>query len=853
MNLSRFMPRLVASLVLTLLVGLVSGLPGTALAAGHASAQPVAALVGQRPAASDGPAVLTFKYDNKRSGSNPSETSLTTENVNVNQFGRQATFDVDGQIYAQPLYLPGLEIHGHARNVVFVATEHDSIYAFDADATSASRALLWHTSFLRRGVRVPSNGDVACNDLQPEIGITGTPVIDAATRTMYVVAFTSEGGHLVYRLHALDISTGRDRKGSPVTIQASVHGGGAGSHRGVITFDPKFERQRAGLLLANGRIYIAWGSFCDNMPYHGWILSYTYNGTAFHQVAVFNDTPDGARAGIWGAGGALAADDDGFLYYTSGNGSFNLNSGGRNTGDSVVKLAPGLHLIDYFTPFNQACLESADADLGSAAPLLLPGDNELITSGKEGRIYVIERNHMGHYRTIANVCSHQGRTDVDQVLQEFPPTTLGGLFSTPAYWNGPDGEYVYFASVGRHVVAYRLSHGRLSARPQSATPEGLPYPGANVVISSNGGAPGTGVLWLIDARSVLRAYDATDLGHELYNSNQNARRDSFTSHTKFSVPTVAGGKVFVPTAKALLVFSLLHEAPLQGQSAQSQSDRDPQGTQDTMSLHMTRPGPDATPGAAATHAGLGRGPGEARPGPIAAPVRSGRPGGPAETPTPSPTPVPTPTATLGEPEPTPSPTPTAAAPALGPAKAPAYNNTGVSDDSQPASANFDQSGNSYSAEALQKAGINPGDHVFAGGFVFVWPNALAGEPDNYIAAGQTLPLLRRPHARVLGLLGAADHGAAQGQLLITYSDGSSVKVQLTFSDWTLSKGKDRLAASNATAISLPYFNSPGGQVQTPCYVYDVAIPIPAGKTVKSVTLPAQVKGGRMHIFAVALK
>ncbi|WP_069806231.1 hypothetical protein [Thermogemmatispora onikobensis] len=873
-NLSRLLPRVAAALPLLLLGGLLfsSWLPGgtgRALAWRPSSDQQVAGH-GSHPAAyaapASGTAVLTFKYNNRHSGHNPAEMLLTTSNVNASTFGKRLTLAVDGQVYAQPLYVPSLPIQGRARNVVFVATEHDSVYAFDADATSPERALLWRTSFVGRGAQVPTNHDVACNDLVPEIGITGTPVIDGSTRTLYVVAFTKEGGRLIYRLHALDITTGQERKGSPVTIQASVRGTGAGSRRGLLAFDPRFQRQRAALVLANGRIYIAWGSFCDNMPYHGWIMSYQYNGSAFRQMAVFNDTPDGARAGIWGSGGALTADEHGFLYFTSGNGSFNLQLGGRNAGDSVGKLSPDLRLVDYFTPFNERCLDDADADLGSAAPLLLPTVGELIASGKEGRIYVLARNHLGRYHTIPDACNHQGRNDVDQIVQEFPPTTIGGLFSTPAYWNGPEGEYVYFASVNRPVVAYRLINGRLSSQPVSATPEELPFPGANVVVTSSGNQAGTGILWLVDPRGVLRAYDASNLARELYSSDQSPERDALPGYVKFSVPTVADGRVFVPSGKALVIYGLLARGrPLPSPSQTQGAPQQQVESHPVQPLRLPHPGPQTLPGPQ-HRPGPQSEPGPARP--PASDLRAGPSslstlpasgsGAAAAVPVPTAASRPSPAPGMGQPGQAPGQaarsTSSASSPAQpGPRTTPAYNNVGVSNDDRPAQANFDQGGNSYSAQALQRAGVNPGDHVFAGGFVFVWPNVLSGEPDNYVAAGQTLPVEHQPRAKLLGLLGAADHGVARGQLLITFTDGTTQAVPIAFSDWTLDGGGSRPLPGSPQAVSMPYFNSPNGPVQMKCYLFYVSIALPQGKTVKSVTLPAAVSGGRMHVFAVALQ
>lgn len=500
--------------------------------------------------------VLTYKYDNFRTGANTHETILTPANVDVRHFGKRVAYPVDGQIYAQPLYLPGVTIGGQVHNVVFVATEHDSVYAFDANTQDVGKGLLWHTSFLLTNALTPTNGDVSCNDTIPEMGITGTPVIDARTGTLYVVAFTKEQGRFIYRLHALDVTTGQPK--ASMLIQASVAGYGLGSSGGRVAFDARHERQRAGLVLGNnGRIYIAWGSFCDNKPYHGWVMSYAFDGTMLRQVNVFNDTSDAQQGGLWGSGGALAADDNDNIYYISGNGSFNLNTGGNSSGDSVVMLSPDLRLRDYFTPFNQSCLSHIDADLGSSGPLLEPDHPVIIAAGKEGRIYVINRNHMGHYHTLANVCNRQRLTSVDQVLQESAPGQIGGLFNTPGYWNG----FVYLASVNKPTYAYRLTgQGTFhSFTPVSKTPESFGFTGGNLVISSDG--THNGMLWTIDRGNAsgpaLRVYDATNLNRELYNSNEYADRDALDGFVKFTSPTVADGLVFVPTSTSISVYGAL--------------------------------------------------------------------------------------------------------------------------------------------------------------------------------------------------------------------------------------------------------------------------------------------------------
>jgi hypothetical protein len=504
--------------------------------------------------------VTTYRNDNARTGQYPNETILNTSNVNVSQFGKRVSYPVDGQVYAQPLYLPNLSIGGSVHNVVFAATENDSVYAFDADQTSAV-APLWKTSLLPGGAApVPFNA-VSCGDMQPVIGITGTPVIDTSTNTMYVVAYDSEGGNLVYRLHALNVSTGQD-KSPPIVIQASVPGTGAGSSGGTINFDPRVERQRVGLVLANGKIYIAFSSFCDVGNYHGWILGYTYNGSSFTLANMYNDTPAGIQGGIWGGDGALDADSNGNLYFMSGNGTFNASTGGADVGDSFVRLNASLQRQDYFTPFNQNCLSAADQDLGSGGPLLLSAQNALIGAGKEGRPYVVSTTNMGGYTADPNlVCggTDANRTDIDKVQQELPPGTLGSVFSVPAFWNGPSGQSVYFSSVNGPTRAFSWSGGKLSTAPTStATPA---FTGGDPVVSSNGTAAGTGILWTIEDRAILRAYDPSNLTHELYDSQQNASRDGMNGYVKFSSVVVTNGQVFVGLSSSLTIFGLLSTTP----------------------------------------------------------------------------------------------------------------------------------------------------------------------------------------------------------------------------------------------------------------------------------------------------
>ena len=352
--------------------------------------------------------MTTFKNDVERDGDFSNETILNESNVNATQFGKRVQYSVDGQVYAEPLYLPNLTVNGAAHNVVFVATENDSVYAFDADATSAI-APLWKVSLLPSGATAVSNNVSGCGDLTPEIGITGTPVIDPATDTLFVVSYDTEGGNEVYRLHALNVTTGAD-KWPPIVLSGSVPGTGAGSSGGTVSLNPKTNRQRVALLLENGKVYVGFSSFCDIGAYQGWILAYSYSTTAFTLANAYDDVPNGSDGGIWsGSGGGIAGDPSGNVYYISGNGTFDANTGGPDYGDSFVRLNGSLQVQDYFTPYNQLCLSQGDVDLGAGGPLVIPSANVVISAGKEGRPYVVSTTSMGKYTADPNlVC---GGTD----------------------------------------------------------------------------------------------------------------------------------------------------------------------------------------------------------------------------------------------------------------------------------------------------------------------------------------------------------------------------------------------------------------------------------------------------------
>jgi hypothetical protein len=511
------------------------------------------------PPAPAGTAVLTQRGSAGRVGWNSDETVLNDRNVNAADFGKLVAYPVDGKIYSQPLFVPGLRADGRVHNVVIVATEADSVYAFDADATGPPPAPLWHTSFLVHGaVPVQAAGDLTCTSIAPTVGITGTPVIDPATGTMYLIATMKVNGQIVDYLHALNIATGRDRM-PPVEISASVRGTGLGSANGVVSFSASLEQQHMGLLLDNGVVYAGFSSYCGHVPYHGWVLG--YQASDLHRVVVYNDSRDSWGGGIWQSATGLAADPAGNIYFITGNGPFDLNKGGPDAGDTLLEMRPEhgtLAIVQYFTPFYQACLAEKDQDFGSGSPLLLP--KEIIAIGKEGAISVVSRADFGGYHTIHHPCAHMYETDVDHVIQDLPPqTAVGGIWSAETTWTGPSGQYVYTAGQADHLKAWRLVNGKLTA-PASRAHETLVYPGGIPVGSSDGGNPATAIVWMLDQEKgpALRAYSASNVADELYNTQQDPGRDAIPGYDNFCVPTVADGRVFVGTTGELLIYGLLH-------------------------------------------------------------------------------------------------------------------------------------------------------------------------------------------------------------------------------------------------------------------------------------------------------
>ncbi len=505
------------------------------------------------PPAPQAVSVTTYHYDVLRTGANTSETVLTPTNVNQATFGKLASFDVDGQMYGNPLYLANVAIAGGTHNVVYAVTEHDSLYAFDADAKTT--APLWHQSFIdpAAGITTVSSKDdfpVLYEDIYPEVGITSTPVIDSSTGTIYVVAKTKENGKFFQRLHALDVSTGAEKFGGPVAIQASIPGKGVvNDGNGNIVFDPLITNQRCALLLLNGRIYLAFASHGDFDPFLGWLL--VYDAATLKQVTAYAPTADGAGGGIWETGNGPAADSAGNVYVGVGNGDYTAANGGRDFGDSFLKLTvsgSSLQVADWFTPFDFQTLNDLDKDMGSGGPILLPdqpsGPAHLLIGGnKRGDLYVVNRDNMGH--------SHS--SDNSQAVQQIALGT--GLFGNPAVWK----DNLYIGPIKSPLQCYKISAGQLT--PSSKGAETFGYPGTSPSVSSSGDS--NGIVWTIDASAwdngpaVLYAYDANDCGHELYNSTQAGSRDTAGTAVKFTVPTVANGKVYVSGGGLLTVYGLL--------------------------------------------------------------------------------------------------------------------------------------------------------------------------------------------------------------------------------------------------------------------------------------------------------
>jgi len=499
--------------------------------------------------------VTTSQYDNFRTGATLNERTLNPQNVNARQFGKVGAFKVDGPVYAQPLFLPGVEVPGKGtHDVIYVATEHDSVYAFDANRPGDPP--LWQVSFLdeARNITVPSEDDVQCPFIRPEVGITSTPVIDLKSGTLYVLSRTkirhrTSADDYFQHLHALAITTGVEKFGGPKLITASVPGQGSGVVNGNVAFDPLKENARAALTLANNTVYILWGSSCDVDPYHGWVMG--YDAQTLSQKVVLNVNPNGREAGIWLSDTGPAVDAEGNLYVPTGNGTFDADSGGRDYGDSVLKLdGSSLAIRDYFTPHDQDRISEADSDVGSSGPLLLPdqpGSNRhlLLQPTKDSTIYVIDRDNMGKFHR-----------DSDSLLEMIK--MAGGGYGAMAYWNG----HAYFSASDDYLRDYVIKNGQLA--PSASSAMTFANPGATPSVSADGRR--NAIVWAISTKTwngpdtknaVLYAFDATRMGEPIYTSEQNSQRDRAGLATRFVIPVVINGRVYFGTRNEVEVYGLL--------------------------------------------------------------------------------------------------------------------------------------------------------------------------------------------------------------------------------------------------------------------------------------------------------
>lgn len=536
--------------------------------AAQSTNSPQSAAVAAAPVVTSGPLnILTYHDDNARTGENPKETTLKPSNVNSQQFGKVGFLSVQGLVDAEPLYVSQLQIRGAAHNVVFVVTEHDSAYAFDADTF----AKLWQVSLL--GPDETPSDNRGCGQVTPEIGATATPVIDlhaGSHGAMYLVAMSKDSsGKYFQRLHALDLMTGAEMNGSPETIEATFPGSALPNTGGQTDFDPKQYKERTGLVLLNGVVYTAWASHCDFDPYTGWVMG--FDAATLKRISVLNIEPDGSEGAFWMAGAGPAVDESGFMYLLAGNGSFEttLNEHGfpekGDFGNAFLKLGVSdgkLYVADYFDMHNTVDESRKDLDLGSGGTLVLPDMTDssgkvrhlAVGAGKDDIIYLADRDSMGKFNA-----------ENDAIYQEIPSTGTensnglggsGGVYSMPAYFNGK----LYYGAVDDFIRAFRFDHARIVTPAASKTAITFTYPGATPSISSDG--LNDAIVWAVENNTpaVLHAYDANDLTHELYNSNQQRKRDEITGN-KFITPMIAAGKVYVGTPNGVAVFGLLPSKP----------------------------------------------------------------------------------------------------------------------------------------------------------------------------------------------------------------------------------------------------------------------------------------------------
>jgi hypothetical protein len=513
--------------------------------------------------------VLTEHYDNARTGLYV-DTTLNPTNVKQATFGKLAELSVDGKVDAQPLYVQGVTIGGAKHNVLYVVTEHDSIYAFDAEAKpDAGASPLWGPVSAIGTGETSSDAVGGCGQVIPEIGITSTPVIDLATSTIYVIAMTKNGAVYHQRLHALDITTGAEKSGSPKEITANYPGSGEEGDGGTLTFDPKVHKERSALLLDHGQVWTSWSSHCDQNKYTGWLIA--YDETTLAQTAVFNDEPNGSEAAFWSSGAGPAADSAGNIYHETGNGGFEttLTTAGfpnqNDYGNSFIKvsLAAGkISLVDYFTEGNEVIESAGDVDMSSGGLLLLPDSvgsaahpHLLVGGGKDGHIYLLDRDNLGKFNTDGG--NGQIAQDVPNATFNGPPQGGVGSYGAPAYFNGA----IYYGGVAEPLKRWAIANASITVPQTSQTAASFQYPGTTPTVSWSGTDPTTGIVWAHENTDppVLHAYNPADLTVEYYNSTQaSGQRDQPTGHAnKFIIPTVANGRVYVATTNSVVVYGLL--------------------------------------------------------------------------------------------------------------------------------------------------------------------------------------------------------------------------------------------------------------------------------------------------------
>ncbi|MEM5372627.1 pyrrolo-quinoline quinone [Paraburkholderia azotifigens] len=497
--------------------------------------------------------VLTHHNDLARTGQMLAETTLTPSNVNSSSFGKVAFLSADGKVDGQPLSVTSLSIGGTKHNVVYVVTEHNTVYAYDAD----NYALLWQVSL--NGANETPSDNRGCTDITPEIGITSTPVIDRNRGTngaLYAVAMTKDAsGGIHHRLHALDLASGAELFGGPREISATYPGSGGNSVNGVLTFDPSLHTERVALTLVNGNIFMGWTAHCMAGAYTGWIMS--YSADTLQQTGVVNVAPNGHQGSVWMAGSGMASDGTS-IYVVDGNGTFGTTLDGNgfpvdsDFGNSFMKLsASPLKVTDYFAPLDVVQLANADGDFGSGGAMLLPDQKTAdgtvkhlaVAAGKDNKIYVVDRDAMGKFSPTSN-----------NIWQVLTGTLAGGIWGSPAYFNGT----VYYGALNDNIKALPVTNALLATVAASKSPTTFAYPGAVPAISANGTS--NAILWAAEngTTGALHAYDATSLGRELYNSNQAGTRDQWGAGNKFITPMISRGKVYVGATNGVAVFGLLH-------------------------------------------------------------------------------------------------------------------------------------------------------------------------------------------------------------------------------------------------------------------------------------------------------